>query len=158
MKTTLLRTLLFCAVPLLSVDAKAQSDLLPRFNVDDDGLWVDGYDPVSYTVDHRAVQGQARYAFTYKGAVFHFASQAHRDRFISDPEAHLPSYGGWCAYAMGAKNEKVNVDPETFKVKDGRVLLFYNRFLTNTLEDWNADEGRLHPAAERNWAAFTHRP
>ena len=80
---------------------------------------------------------------------------------VPDPTraaAYLPAYGGWCAYAMGARNEKVNVDPETFKIKDGRVFLFYNRFFTNTLTDWNEDEGRLYPAAERNWAAFKHRP
>ncbi|HPF91553.1 MAG TPA: YHS domain-containing (seleno)protein [Flavobacteriales bacterium] len=153
-----IRTLLVCAGVLALMVARGQSDPLPRFNVDDDGLWVDGYDPVAYLLDRRAVKGDARFSHTYQGATFHFVDQAHKDRFVKDPQAYLPAYGGWCAYAMGARNEKVNVDPETFKIKDGRVFLFYNRFFTNTLTDWNEDEGRLYPAAERNWAAFKHRP
>jgi len=27
---------------------------------------------------------------------------------------------------MGATNEKVEIDPETFKVKDGKLFLFYH--------------------------------
>ncbi|MBK6626879.1 MAG: YHS domain protein [Flavobacteriales bacterium] len=153
-----MRLLLTCAAAIALLGASAQSDPLPRFNVDDDGLWVDGYDPVSYTVDHRAAKGDARFSFTYGGAIFHFVSPAHRDLFAKAPASYLPAYGGWCAYAMGAKNEKVVVDPETFKLKDGRVFLFYNRFFTNTLEDWNKAEDRLLPAADRHWAAFKHRP
>lgn len=90
------------------------------------------------------------------GATFHFVSQAHKDLFVADPAHYLPQYGGWCAYAMGARNEKVEVNPETFKVKGGKVYLFYNRFFTNTLDDWNEDEVRLQSAADRNWKAFKH--
>ncbi len=148
---------LFAPIALLAVfAAHAQSGSLPRFNVDDHGLWVEGYDPVSYTVDHKAVEGDKRFSAQHDGATFRFVSQAHRDLFAKDPARYLPAYGGWCAYAMGAKNEKVEVDPETFKIKDGKVYLFYNRFFTNTLEDWNKDEPRLLPAADRHWAAFKH--
>jgi YHS domain-containing protein len=136
--------------------ASAQSGALPRYNADEDGLWVEGYDPVSYTIDHKAAQGSKSFTHTYGGATFRFVDQAHRDRFVKEPERYLPAFGGWCAYAMGAKNEKVEVDPETFKVKDGKVYLFYNRFFTNTLDDWNKDEQHLLPAAHRNWAAFKH--
>lgn len=145
-------TVLFTA---LSVDA--QSGLLPRLNTADNGLWVDGYDPVAYFVDGKAIEGSSKFTHSHAGAIFRFASQAHKDLFIKDPERYLPAYGGWCAYAMGAKNEKVEVDPETFKIKNGKLYLFYNRFFTNTLDDWNEDEQRLLPAADRNWAAFKHR-
>jgi YHS domain-containing protein len=154
---SLLHTLLATACTLLLAPAHAQADLEPRLNVDDDGLWVEGYDPVAYTVQHRAAKGNARFTFQYQGATFRFVDQANRDRFAAAPETYLPAYGGWCAYALGAKNEKVTVDPETFKVKNGRVFLFYNAFFTNTRDDWNKDEARLLPAADRNWAAFKHR-
>ena len=90
---------------------------LPRFNVTTMGSGVDGYDPVAYLLDRRAVKGDARFSHTYQGATFHFVDQAHKDRFVKDPQAYLPAYGGWCAYAMGARNEKVTVDPETFKTR-----------------------------------------
>lgn len=141
---------------LFTLNVGAQSGAQPRLNVDDDGLWVDGYDPVSYTQDHKAVQGSKGITHTHGGATFRFISLAHRDQFVKDPERFLPAYGGWCAYAMGAKNQKVEVDPETFKLIDGKVYLFYNRFFSNTLEDWNEDEPRLHRAADTNWAAFKH--
>mgnify|MGYP000875771816 FL=1 len=57
---------------------------------------------------------------------------------------------------MGATGEKVEVDPETFKVKEGKVYLFYNAYFNNTLTSWNKDEARLHQAADRNWAVFKH--
>ena len=151
-----MRNLLAISLSLALLAASAQSGLLPRYNVDDDGLWVEGYDPVSYSVDRKAVQGSKSFTHTFGGAIFRFASQVHRDQFAKEPERYLPAYGGWCAYAMGAKNEKVEVDPETFKITDGKVYLFYNRFFTNTLEDWSKDEGRLLPAANRHWAAFKH--
>ena len=59
---------------------------------------------------------------------------------------------GWCAYAMGAKGEKVEVDPETFKIVDGKLYLFYNKFFNNTLESWNKDEARLRSNADKNWS------
>ena len=73
-----------------------------------------------------------------------------------NPQKYEPAYGGWCAYAMGAKGQKVSVDPETFKIVDGRLNLFYNKFFNNTLEDWNKDEGNLKKKAEANWQKIYH--
>nr|HPR01512.1 hypothetical protein [Saprospiraceae bacterium] len=47
------------------------------------------------------------------------------------------AYGGWCAYAMSLKGQKVEVDPLTYKIVEGRLLLFYNKRATNTLKLWN---------------------
>ncbi|HRH39055.1 MAG TPA: YHS domain-containing (seleno)protein, partial [Flavobacteriales bacterium] len=87
---------------------------------------------------------------------FHFANKTHLELFNKDPERYLPQYGGWCAYAIGAKNEKVEVDPATFKIIDGKVYLFYNAFFTNTLTTWNQNETKLHKDADAHWAAFKH--
>jgi hypothetical protein len=77
--------------------------------------------------------------------------------FKRAPQRYLPQYGGYCAYAMGANNEKVEVDPETFKLKDGKLFLFYNAFFNNTLTTWNKDELRLNTAADANWKKFVHK-
>ena len=71
--------------------------------------------------------------------------------FKKDPTKYEPQYGGWCAYAMGAKGEKVEINPETFKIVDGKLYLFYNRFFSNTLTDWNKDEAHLKKQADVNW-------
>jgi hypothetical protein len=63
----------------------------------------------------------------------------------------MPQYGGWCAYAMGAKNEKVTMNPENYKIVDGKLYLFYKNFFTDTLDDWNEDEENLKQKANENW-------
>jgi YHS domain-containing protein len=131
-------------------------DLKPYYNVDKAGVWVDGYDPVAYFTDGKALKGNPAFAVTYKGAKFYTISKAHQDLFKKEPEKYLPQYGGYCAYALGSYNEKVEVDPETFSVKDGKVFLFYNKFFNNTLKDWNNDETKLHQKADKNWSVFKH--
>jgi len=46
------------------------------------------------------------------------------------------------------------VDPETFKIINGKVYLFYNFWGNNTLKDWNEKESQLKLAADRNWKKF----
>jgi len=46
--------------------------------------------------------------------------------FKANPEKYEPAYGGWCAYAMGENGEKVKIDPETYKIIEGKLFLFYN--------------------------------
>jgi hypothetical protein len=52
---------------------------------------------------------------------------------------------------MGAKGEKVSVDPETFKLLNGKLYLFYNSYFNNTLKSWNKDEENLKKKADQNW-------
>jgi hypothetical protein len=53
--------------------------------------------------------------------------------------------------------EKVEVDPSTFKIVDGKVYLFYNKYFNNTLTDWNKNEKVLHTNADKTWATFKHK-
>ncbi|CAN5522902.1 hypothetical protein BH10BAC1_BH10BAC1_15570 [soil metagenome] len=53
---------------------------------------------------------------------------------------------------MGATGEKVEVDPETFKIVNGKLYLFYNSYFNNTLSKWNKDEKNLNKTADVNWA------
>jgi hypothetical protein len=53
------------------------------------------------------------------------------------------------------KNAKVTINPETFKIINGRLYLFYNdAFLgsrTNTLIDWNETEALQLAKIDANW-------
>jgi len=55
---------------------------------------------------------------------------------------------------LGLKAQKVKVEPETYKIIDGKLYLFYNFGFTNTLKFWNKDEANLLPLADRNWEAI----
>ena len=91
------------------------------------------------------------FAFSYHGVSYHFANVADQNSFQANPQKFEPQYGGWCAYAMGHDGSKVEIDPETFKIINGKLFLFYNRFFNNTLKAWNQDESKLHMQADANW-------
>ncbi len=112
---------------------------------------LEGYDPVAYFTQHKAMKGNPAHQFTYEGVIYQFSSPAHLEAFKQNPGKYEPQYGGWCAYAMGDSGEKVEVDPETFKVKDGKLYLFYNKYFNNTLTKWNKDETSLQKKADLNW-------
>jgi YHS domain-containing protein len=132
-----------------SGSAQANEVRASHFNVSR-GVAIHGYDPVSY-FDGKPKEGKADLRWTYKGVAYQFASQANLDRFKASPDKFEPAYGGWCAYAMGEKGEKVKIDPLTYKVHEGRLHLFYNFWGNNTLNPWNKDERNLKEAGDLNW-------
>jgi YHS domain-containing protein len=144
------KTLLLVAV-LISLVAIGQTDATRQknFNIKKN-IALEGYDPVSY-FDKKPVEGEEKFTFTYKGITYLFTSQANLNKFKTSPEKYEPAYGGWCAYAMGETGEKVKIDPETYKIVDGRLFLFYNFWGSNTLEDWNENEKSLKSKADQNW-------
>lgn len=111
---------------------------------------LDGYDPVSY-FDQHPVEGKEGLRHQYKGIVYLFSTPANLAKFKANPSSYEPAYGGWCAYAMGETGEKVKVDPETFKILDSKLYLFYNFWGNNTLEDWNKNEKALKSKGDQNW-------
>jgi len=145
-----MKSLLTLALLLLAGTSIAQVSL----NLDK-GLALEGYDAVAYRDQQLAVKGTKQFVATHNGATYHFASEANRAKFVATPEPYVPAYGGWCAYAIGASNELVEVDPKTFKVINGKTYLYYNAWGTNTLKKWNADEAKLHSQADANWAKRT---
>ncbi|MFV1884528.1 MAG: YHS domain-containing (seleno)protein [Balneola sp.] len=139
---------LFILLPVAGFTQTSESEY---FNLDKDKLAIKGYDPVSYFTEKEPLEGQKELSHEYNGATYHFASEANLETFKADPAKYEPAYGGWCAYAMG-KGYTADANPKTFKIVDGKLLLFYNKFLVNTLPKWNKDEATLYPAAEKNWA------
>lgn len=126
-----------------------------QFNVEDN-LAIEGYDPVAYQTVHKALVGKDDLSYTHQGVRYHFVTLANRELFIKNPSKFEPAYGGWCAYAMGATGEKVSVDPETFKIIDGELYLFYNRFFINTITSWNKDQEHLKTQADKNWKNYKY--
>jgi YHS domain-containing protein len=132
---------------------QAQTDTrVKQFNLEK-GVAIQGYDPVAYFTQNKAVKGNKQFTETVEGITYHFSSAANKELFVKDPKRYEPQYGGWCAYATGATNEKVEIDPETFKIVGGKLYLFYHSWVNNTLTKWNKDEATLKPKADANWTA-----
>ncbi|HLO80159.1 MAG TPA: YHS domain-containing (seleno)protein [Chitinophagaceae bacterium] len=141
---------------ILQLSASAQPDKRKKdFNLSASSLAIEGYDPVAYFTQSRAVKGNAANALVYEGVTYHFADAKNKEAFRAAPSRYEPQYGGWCAYAMGKNGEKVEVDPETFKILDGKLYLFYNKYFNNTLKSWNKDENGLRYKADQNWQKLT---
>lgn len=126
-------------------------------NLDDSDLAIQGYDPVSYHAA-KPLKGNSEISTTYEGAKYHFASKENLALFESAPDRYVPAFGGWCAWAM-LDGEKVDIDPETYKVVNDRTYLFYNSFFVNTLTKWNnlsekETEKSLAKKAQSNWEAI----
>lgn len=150
--------LLLATVFILSM-ASAQSQTNVRkkhFNLDKTGLALEGYDPVAYFTQQKAIEGKKEISLANDGVTYYFASIQDRDLFKANPARYEPQYGGWCAYAMGATGQKVEIDPETFKLVDGKLYVFYNKFFNNTKKSWNKDEANLKAKADANWAKAVH--
>ena len=115
---------------------------------------LEGYDPVSY-FNRQPREGREEFYSGYKGITYRFATATNLNKFKANPEKYEPAYGGWCAYAMGATGEKVKIDPETYKILEGKLYLFYNFWGNNTLTDWNKNEKQLMTQGDQNWRKFS---
>ena len=146
--------LLFSAVVVSGVSAQSMDVRKKQFNLDKSGLAIDGYDPVAYFTVGKAVDGKKDITVDDQGVTYRFSTTMDRDAFKANPGKYEPQYGGWCAYAMGANGEKVDIDPGTFKIVGGKLYLFYNKFFNNTLKTWNKDEAHLKANADKNWLKF----
>jgi YHS domain-containing protein len=84
-----------------------------------------GYDPVAYFTVGKPVKGTDAHVVDWMGAKWKFASQAHLDLFKASPEKYAPQYGGYCAYGV-AQDYLVSIEPDKFKVLDGKLYLNYD--------------------------------
>lgn len=124
-----------------------------QLNVDKQGLALSGYDPVAYFPEGggKPAKGKPEITFVSGGVTWRFASEKNRELFQKTPARFEPAYGGWCAWAM-VDSDKVEVDPDSFLIEDGRLLLFYDSFFADTRKRWLKKGGAtLKPKADAAW-------
>ncbi len=125
-----------------------------QVNTDERGLAIDGYDPVAYFTEGKPVLGSAAFSSKHDGATWHFASAAHRDRFAKEPTRYAPQYGGYCAFGV-AGNYKVRIDPEAWRIEDGKLYLNYDKGVQRR---WLADIPGYLTKSERRWPGLRDGP
>lgn len=123
-------------------------------NTDKDHLALYGYDAVAYQTDNAARKGSPEYTATYEGNTYRFATAAHRDAFTANPARYVPAYGGYCAYGV-ANGHKVKIDPEAYRVVDGKLYLNYDK---GVQKKWLSDIPGNIAKAEQNWVALKDKP
>lgn len=130
--------------------AQEEQTRLKHYNLEKK-VALDGYDAVTYFVNN-PVKGKKDFSTSYKGVSYFFISEKSKKVFIESPEKFEPQYGGWCAYALAKeKPEKMEANPKSYKITDGKLYLFYDKWGMNKLDKWNKDEKNLTNKANENW-------
>ncbi|WP_299684172.1 YHS domain-containing (seleno)protein [uncultured Tateyamaria sp.] len=88
-------------------------------------LGLHGFDPVSMFHDGTAAQGNAAFTSEHDGVDYYFASAAAQGEFDADPAAHLPQFGGFCAFGVFV-GKKLDGDVRYADIVDGKLYLFVN--------------------------------
>ena len=118
----------------------------------EDGVAIAGADPVAYFTEEAYVPGTDEYSYDWQGATWQFASAENRDLFAENPEQYAPEYGGFCAWAVAAKNTLVPVDPNAWSVVDGKLYLNANQKVQT---NWLKDVPGFITEANDNWPSLS---
>jgi enamine deaminase RidA (YjgF/YER057c/UK114 family) len=120
-------------------------------------LSIGGYDPVAYFTDGKPVPGKSEFEYMWHDARWRFASAAHRDLFVKDPEYYAPQYDGYCAMGVAwAEPHKDTVDPEAWAIVDGKLYLTHSA--RTMAERWHPNLAENIKRADANWATVKNQP
>jgi enamine deaminase RidA (YjgF/YER057c/UK114 family) len=122
-------------------------------------LAISGYDPVAYFTDGKPAPGKPEFEHVWHDARWRFASAAHRDLFVGDPNRYAPQYDGYCAGGVADAAvfgpHKDTVDPGAWAIVDGKLYLTHTRY---SLERWRPNLAENIKRADANWSAVAHQP
>ena len=147
------------ALSLATGAARAQAPKAPSsatLNLLGANVGLEGFDPVSYWPEggSKPVQGTIKLSFDHAGVTYRFANERNLAAFRNEPARFLPQYGGYCAWAMGAINQRVDVNPRHFVIRDGKLYLFFSDANVVTRDVWKKDAAALIQKADANYAAL----
>lgn len=113
-----------------------------------DGIAMDGFDVVAYSLDGGPAKGTSEHAVQHQGATWLFASAEHADLFRADPAKYAPMYNGWCSYAAsegyGAEVDFVN----GWAVIDGALYLNWDKEVRDLFV---SEQTKRIPAGQSKW-------
>lgn len=98
---------------------------LVHMNLDEKGIALRGYDPVSYFTKSEPVKGQDSYSLVWHDATWYFATAENRDLFSREPEKYAPANGGYCTFGIVLR-KKFDGDPQVWSVIKSRLYVFLN--------------------------------
>jgi YHS domain-containing protein len=93
------------------------------------GVAIEGYDPVAYFTDGKAVPGNPAYHYNWNEATWYFTSEKHRAMFAESPQKYAPSHAGLCALSM-VVGSLIEPDPRVWKIVNGKLHLGWDSVYT----------------------------
>jgi len=128
----------FSAAPVMA----AESIYTPWNN----NLAVGGYDTVSF-FSGKPQEGKKTFTTSYAGAEWRFSTRGNLDLFKTNPEAFIPQYGGYCAWAV-AQDKLAKGSPKYWHVEDGKLYLNFNARIKRR---WDKDIRGFIAKGDANW-------
>ena len=87
------------------------------------GIAIEGFDPVAYFVQGRAVLGREDFEAADAGAVWRFHNEGNRDFFVAHPEIYGPQFGGYDPIDV-ARGVAFAGNPRFWVISGQRLYLF----------------------------------
>lgn len=142
-----MKKLLLLILALMSITINAQK--LADTNLDK-GIALQGYDPVAYFADSKAIKGNQEFTVNYKGAEYFFTSEENKKMFSTNPSQYEPQYGGYCAFGL-SNGYKAPIDPQAFTIVNDKLYLNYS---LKVKELWLKEQADRIQKANKNWEAL----
>jgi YHS domain-containing protein len=115
------------------------------------GVAAQGYDVVSF-FEGNPKKGNATITYNYDGAEFQFSSELNKVKFKNSPEAFIPQYGGFCAYAM-SQGKEIIPNPKSWEIRAGKLYFFTRMFfgIIDAKRNWSKDFDDKKKLADQTW-------
>jgi hypothetical protein len=111
------------------------------------GLAIEGFDPVAYFVDGRALVGLPEFEASEAGAVWRFRNEGNRASFVAHPDIYGPRFGGYDPADL-ARGVTVAANPRFFLISGQRLYLFSRE---ENRDVFAADPERFLREADARW-------
>lgn len=122
-------------------------------NLNQEGVALQGYDPVAFFAVGGPVKGQAQFSSDYRGARYWFHSAKNQATFDANPAKYEPQFGGYCAYGVSRK-ALVDIKIDAWQIVDGRLLMQKNQGIR---DDFNKDPAANLKKADGYWPALVEK-
>jgi hypothetical protein len=99
---------------------------------------IEGYDPVAYFTELRAIKGSDEIHHEWLGDKWLFSSEKNKQLFVMDAMAYMPNYGGYCSFDPVSAGHDHNVDPAIWRIVNDKLYLYYSEQTAG--QNMHADE------------------
>jgi hypothetical protein len=133
-------------LPLAAGASTTERVVVNRFT----GLAIEGFDPVAYFADARAVVGVPAFEASEAGAVWRFRNEGNRASFVAHPDIYGPQFGGYDPVDV-ARGVTFAGNPRFWLIAGERLYLFGHE---ESRVAFAADPQRFLREARLRWPAL----
>jgi hypothetical protein len=116
------------------------------------GLAIEGFDPVAYFADARAMVGLPDFEASEAGAVWRFRNEGNRASFVAHPDIYGPQFGGYDPIDV-TRGVTYAGNPRLWVIAGERLYLFGRE---EHRDAFAADPERFLREANPRWPQLEH--